>query len=102
MNKQEASLYEATQKIKYLEMALRINEDVHTDTKVSTKNDCSTAIETVILCVYRTQRQCHKTVTVRGVTIPEGTNVVIPINVIHHMPQYWPDPYKFKPERYVQ
>ena len=46
-------------------------------------------------------RQCSKTVTVGGVTIPEGAGVVIPIDVIHHLPQYWPDPYKFDPERYV-
>ena len=48
----------------------------------------------------RTQRRCLKTVTVGGVTIPEGVNVVIPIDAIHHMPKYWPDPYKFEPERY--
>ena len=25
---------------------------------------------------------------------------MIPIDIIHHMPKYWPDPYKFDPERY--
>ena len=37
--------------------------------------------------------------TVGGVTIPEGADVMLPINVIHHVPRYWPDPYKFDPER---
>ena len=37
--------------------------------------------------------------TVGGVTIPKGADALIPIDVIHHMPQYWPDPYKFDPER---
>ena len=47
-----------------------------------------------------TQRYCAKTVTVGNITIPEGAEIVIPINLIHHSPKYWPDPYKFDPERY--
>ena len=54
-----------------------------------------------ILCAYRTMRWCYKTVTVGGVTIPKGVLVVFPVNYIHHMAQYWPDPYKFDPERYI-
>ena len=50
---------------------------------------------------YRTQRYCSKTVTIGNVTIPKGTEVVVPINAIHHNPEYWPDPYKFDPERYA-
>ena len=48
----------------------------------------------------RSQRYCSKTVTVGNVTIPEGAEIVIPINLIHHSPEYWSDPYKFDPERY--
>ena len=46
-------------------------------------------------------RHCSKTITVGGVTIPEGADVMIVINALHYMPQYWPDPYKFDPERFV-
>ena len=49
----------------------------------------------------RTQRHCYKTVIVGGVTIPEGADAFFPLNVIHHMPQYWPNPHKFDPERQV-
>ena len=49
--------------------------------------------------MYRTQRLCYKTITVGGVTIPEGTLVMIPTSAIHHMAKYWPEPYKFDPER---
>ena len=56
--------------------------------------------ENMLLPHYRTQRYCSKTVTIGNVTIPEGTDIVIPINLIHHNPEYWPDPYKFDPERY--
>ena len=48
----------------------------------------------------RTQRRCSKTVTVGDVTIPEGVDVIIPMVLIHHMPEYWPKPSKFDPERY--
>ena len=50
---------------------------------------------------YRTQRHCSKTVTVGGVTIPKGTDVVIPMTHIHRMKEYWPAPNKFDPERYI-
>ena len=49
--------------------------------------------------MYRIQRLSSKTVTLGGVTIPEGTLVVIPASAIHHMEKYWPEPYKFDPER---
>ena len=51
--------------------------------------------------LYRVERLCHKTITVGGVTIPEGTCVVFPMISIHHMAKYWPEPYKFDPERQV-
>ena len=50
--------------------------------------------------LYRTQRHCSKTVKIGDITIPKGANVTFPINVIHHMTEYWPDPYTFDPERY--
>lgn len=45
-------------------------------------------------------RYCKQTCTVNGVTIPKGSLVVIPIQYIHHCPEYWEEPYAFKPERY--
>ena len=39
--------------------------------------------------------------TVGDVTIPEGADVIIPMVLIHHMPEYWPKPSKFDPERYI-
>ena len=45
---------------------------------------------------------CSKTTTLGGVTISEGTQVVVPIDLLHHNPEHWPDPHKFDPERYVE
>jgi thromboxane-A synthase len=78
----EASLYEAAQNLKYLDMVLKESLRLYTP-------------------VPKVMRQCSKTVTVGGVTVPEGAGVVIPIDVIHHLPRYWPDPYKFDPERFT-
>jgi cytochrome P450 len=33
--------------------------------------------------------------------MPHGTAVVVPIYAIHHMEQFYPDPYKFDPERFM-
>ena len=52
------------------------------------------------LLFCRIQRYCSKTVTIGNVTIPKGTGIEFPIILIHHSPKYWPDPYKFDPERY--
>jgi thromboxane-A synthase len=78
----EASLYEAAQKLKYLDMVIHESMRLYTP-------------------VPKTQRHCMKTITIGGVTIPKGAIVVIPIDAIHHLRKYWPDPYKFDPERFT-
>lgn len=50
-----------------------------------------------LLC--RTARHCQKTCTIGGVTILEGSLVVIPIYSLHHSPEYWENPEEFEPER---
>ena len=36
-----------------------------------------------------------------GVPIKKGMTISIPIIVIHHLPEYWPQPETFDPERYA-
>ena len=37
----------------------------------------------------------------REIKIPKGTGVVVPIWAIHYMEEYYPEPKKFKPERFL-
>lgn len=48
-------------------------------------------------------RQCTEDYKLPGIglVIPKGMNIVIPIHGIHHDPEYYPDPYKFDPERFT-
>ena len=46
-------------------------------------------------------RRCLVTTKINGVTIPKGADVVVPMCILHNNPEYWPDPDKFDPERYV-
>ncbi|XP_078377058.1 cytochrome P450 3A8-like [Oculina patagonica] len=45
-------------------------------------------------------RQCSEDYVYNGIHIPAGTEVVIPIYVMHHDPDAWQDPEKFDPERF--
>ncbi|KAF6203284.1 hypothetical protein GE061_003702 [Apolygus lucorum] len=48
-------------------------------------------------------RVCTKEYTFPdGTTIPKGTAINIPVYCLHHDPKYFPEPEKFKPERFEQ
>lgn len=40
------------------------------------------------------------TVPGSNLTLPAGSNILVPIYALHHDPQYFPDPEKFLPERF--
>nr|XP_020658078.1 cytochrome P450 3A24-like isoform X1 [Pogona vitticeps] len=48
----------------------------------------------------RIDRVCKNTVEIHGVTIPKGTVVLLPAFVLHRIPEYWPEPEEFRPERF--
>ncbi|XP_060247070.1 cytochrome P450 3A1 isoform X1 [Meriones unguiculatus] len=48
----------------------------------------------------RLERVCKKDVEINGVFIPKGSIVMIPSYALQHDPQHWPEPEKFRPERF--
>lgn len=62
---------------------------------------CAVFMVYSVIMSSRTLRQCLKTTMIKGVTIPKGARVHIPIHLLHRLPEYWPDPEKFNPERSV-
>ncbi|XP_078076378.1 thromboxane-A synthase [Mustelus asterias] len=46
-------------------------------------------------------RVCEKDCLVNGHLIPAGITIEVPVGVLHYDPEYWPEPEKFKPERFT-
>lgn len=49
-------------------------------------------------------RECNKDYPIPGthVTVEKGIHIVIPVEAIHHDPQYFPEPDRFDPERFSE
>jgi cytochrome P450 family 6 len=49
------------------------------------------------------QRKCLKDYEIPGTSlvIPKGTNIQLAAYALQHDPEYYPDPYKFDPERFT-
>ena len=52
---------------------------------------------TTVPFVYR---QLTKDTTVDGFLLTEGTWVAVSLYGVHHHPEFWPDPYEFRPSRF--
>ncbi|KAM5172608.1 thromboxane-A synthase isoform 1-T4 [Mantella aurantiaca] len=50
---------------------------------------------------FRFAREAGRDCMVMGCKIPSGTVVEIPIGCMQNDPQYWPEPEKFRPERFT-
>lgn len=46
-------------------------------------------------------RHCASTITINGLTIPQGIDVQAPVYQIHHDPELWPNPEVFDPSRFA-
>ncbi|XP_043945439.1 cytochrome P450 3A56-like [Protopterus annectens] len=48
----------------------------------------------------RVERVAKTSVEINGVTIPKGTVIMVPLYALHRVPEYWPEPEEFRPERF--
>ena len=50
----------------------------------------------------RLNREAVDDVEICGVTIKKGMDITVSPLALHYLPEYWPKPEKFDPERYKQ
>lgn len=79
-------------------------------------NNCNVTVPVVLHCLSNVletlrmyasvavlHRTCTKTYKMPGsdLVLEKGQRVIIPTYAIHHDPKYYPDPFKFDPERFA-
>ncbi len=60
--------------------------------------------ETLRMCppVVEVFRHCTKDTEVNGIKIKKGMRIQMPIYAAHYDPEFYPEPEKFKPERFLK
>lgn len=46
-------------------------------------------------------RRCTRDCVIDGVRLTAGTNVAVGVHALHHNPEYFPEPFTYKPERFL-
>jgi len=81
-SRSDASMYEFVQSLRYLDQV--ICEVLRLDS-----------------VGFVTSRQCKEACVIRGVEFPLGVVLNIPSYAIHRDPDFWPEPEKFDPDRFL-
>ncbi|XP_076473006.1 cytochrome P450 3A29-like [Babylonia areolata] len=50
--------------------------------------------------VSQVTREASETMTIKGLTIPRGFGVLVPVQIVMRDPDYFPDPARFNPDRF--
>ncbi|CAD5225195.1 unnamed protein product [Bursaphelenchus okinawaensis] len=51
--------------------------------------------------VFFTTRECVEDCEIKGIKFKKGVCVQCPVHLTHYNPEYWPDPLKFDPNRFL-
>lgn len=103
MKLQVPSVYDATEDLHYLDMIIQeALRHYSLFPRYATSDVMPSNSESWAACLFfgRVGRRCVETCVLNNLTIPEGTNVVVPVDLIHCLHTFWGKPDSFEPERY--
>ncbi|KAL9966306.1 hypothetical protein ACROYT_G024360 [Oculina patagonica] len=88
-----------------IEDATRTREDAPTFDFVNSLEYLDRVISEVLRLIpigFVNVRECNESCVIKGVAFPAGVTVNIPSYAVHRDPDFWPEPKKFDPDRFLQ
>ena len=86
------------------EIDLKLNGEIPTPESIRGLHYLKQVIDESMRCFPPAWIMGRKTIeadVINGYEIPAGTNVIMPIYVVHHDERVWENPYEFQPERFA-
>ena len=91
-------MYEAAQSIVYVDMVVQESLRMYPAAPMYARQ----LYYKVHISSYRAARKTARDIDINGQVFPKGCAVVIPVMAIHYLPEHWPEPTSFNPDRFVK
>lgn len=93
-------MYEAAQSIAYVDMVIQESLRMYPAAPMYAMHKMKNKLP--IFAYNRAARKTARNIEINGKIFPKGCAIVLPIMAIHYLPEHWPEPSLFRPERFTK